>query len=167
MASLQDLPGVADQLLAIFGAQLVELGVQLPARQYRNPSSLVAWDGEQFTVSLMGIAQGQPGRMIGQTIRPPQALHFYASFALTIVRLVSVINTDGFADVEIPTASEIDADGVTTLSDAQALILAASRVYGQHSITSPDEGYEIAGVTPVGPEGGMAGNRLIVNLTVN
>ena len=166
MASLQDLPGVADQFLALFAAQLTAQGVELPARQYRAPGSMIVWDGEQLTVCLMGIAQGQPGLAFAQTY-VPEALNVYASFSINLVRAITVMNTEGFEAMEIPTAGATDADGVTLINDAQALILAASEIHRKYAITGPGEGFVIDGLQPLGPEGGLAASRLLISVSLS
>lgn len=166
MASLLDLPGVAEQLLSDFASQLTENGVALPERQYRSPGSMVVWDGEQFTVSIMTSAQGQPG--IGQPHSVvPQAVVYYATFSLNLVRAIAVINTEGMAEAEIPTADEMDEDGVSLMADASALIYAASQIHQQYLVTAVGEGFAVEGLQPVGPEGGLAGNRLLVSLSLS
>lgn len=167
MASITDLGGTADQILQLFAAQLTEQGVDVPERQYRPPGTLVVWDGEQLTVNLMGIGQGQPGHGYGQTIVPPQALVFYASFSINLIRAITVINVEGPEDIEIPTAAEMDADGVKLLADAQALVLAFSQIYQRYQVTAIGEGMVLDGLQPVGPEGGLAGSRMLVSVSLS
>jgi hypothetical protein len=165
MASLQDLPGVAEQFLAVFGAQLTAQGVTLPDRQYVAAGSMIVWDGEQLTACLMGITQGHPGAAFAQTY-VPEALNLYASFSVNLVRKISVVNTEGFAGMEIPTAAELDADGQTLIADAQALILAASEIHRAHLLTGPGEDYVIDGLQPLGPEGGLVASRLLISVSL-
>lgn len=166
MAGLQDLPGVAEQILSLFADQLADQRVALPARRYVAAGSMIVWDGEQMTVCLMGISQGQPGQAFGATY-VPEALNLYATFSVNLVREITVINTEGFAAMEIPTAQEQDADGRATISDAQALIIAASQIHRQYLLTGPGEGFVIDGLQPVGPEGGLAATRLLISLSLS
>lgn len=166
MASLQALPAVAEQLLSLFAAQLTSQGVTLPERRYVAPGSQIVFDGEQMTVCLMGMAQGQPGQGYGQTM-VPEALTIWASFSVNLVREVSVVNTEGFAAMEIPTMAEQDADGQAAIGDAQALILAASAVHRSYALTGPGEGFVIDGLQPIGPEGGLVANRLLISVSLS
>ena len=163
MASLTNLPGLADQILAAFAAQLTAQGVDLPERQYRQAGSMPVWDGEQLTTGLMGIAQGQPGIGHQQTFAP-EALNLYATFFVLLVRSVQVISTEGFASMEIPTPDQQDADGVTAMTDAQALVIAASEIHQQYLLTEPGEGFVIDGLQPLGPEGGMAATLSLIHI---
>jgi hypothetical protein len=166
MASLADLPGVAEQLLQDFAAQLTEQGVTLPPRQYRTPGAMVPWDGEQFTVSLIGIDQGQPGGQVTVTV-VPQALALYAQFSLNLVRKVAILNVESFAASQVPSAAALDSSGEQLISDAQQLILAASQLHLRYQVTGPGEGFVIGPLQPVGPEGGLAGSRLLVGLSLS
>ncbi len=166
MASLQDLPGVAEQILALFAAQLTEQGVSLPERQYVAAGSLIVWDGDQMTVALMNVGQGQPGQAFAQTMIP-EAVTFFASFSVNLVREIQVVNTEGFAAMEIPTAEEQNTDGQATIGDAQALILAASAIHRAHRLSGVGEGFVIDGLQPVGPEGGLAASRLLISVSLS
>jgi hypothetical protein len=166
MASLTDLPGLAEQILAVFGAQLTALDVDLPERQYVAAGSQIVWDGEQMTVALMGITQGQPG--LGQaSTMVPQRITTYATFSVNLVRSVTVINTEGFTLGEIPTADEQDADGKHTITDAQALMLAGISLAENHLLAGVGEGFVIDGLQPLGPEGGLVASRLLVSLSLS
>jgi hypothetical protein len=166
MASLLDLPGFAEQVLSDFAAQLTGQGISVPERQYVTPGSMIPWDGEQFTVTLMGIDQGQPGQGQAQS-QVPQAVAYYASFSLNLIRKVPVISTEGFAAQSVPTAEDLDASGQTFIADAAALILAASRIHTAYLETPPGEGFVAGPLQPVGPEGGLAGSRLLLTVSLS
>jgi hypothetical protein len=166
MASLTELPAVAQRILDLFSAQLSEQGVVIPARCYVAAGSMIVWDGEQMTVALMGITQGQPGVGYAQTY-VPEALNLYASFSVALVRSVATISTEGFAGVEVPTAAQQDTDGQATIADAQALVTAASAIHVGHLLTGPGEGFVIDGLQPLGPEGGLAASRLLISLSLS
>ncbi len=170
--SLQNLPGGAQAIWTAFAAQLTSLGVSLPERQYRAAGSMIVWDGEQFTVALMGIDQGDPGLAIGQSFTPPTAAHYHAAFSVNLVRHITVVSTEGFADMSIPSAVEQDADGTNLLSDAAALIIAAQQIHQQCStqpggIVDPGQGFLIGPLAPLGPEGGLAANRLLITVSLS
>lgn len=167
MASLRDLPATAAEILALFKAQLIEQGVKVPGRQYVGPGSEMVWDGEQLTVNLMGIAQGMPAQGTPQSF-VPQAVHYFASFSVNLVREVTTINTEGStAGVEVPTPAQLTVDSTKLLADASALILAAQAIHQQYLMTSPQEGFAVEGLQPIMNEGGLGANRMLLSLTVD
>jgi hypothetical protein len=165
-ASLTNLPAVAQQILTLFQAQLTAQGVTLPERQYRQAGSMPAWDGEQLTTGLMGIAQGQPGMAYPQTF-VPEALHFYATFFVLLIRKVHVVSVEGFGGLEIPTAAQQDEDGVNTVTDAQALVIAFRNIAEARTLVSGGMGLALDGLQPLGPQGALAGSRLLLSLSLS
>ena len=165
MASLRALPAVAEQFLTDFAAQLTSQGVRLPARRYVAAGSMIVWDGEQMTVCLMGIGSGQPGVGQAQNVIP-ETQTFYASFSINLVREIAVVNTEGFRAMETPTADELNTDGQTTITDAQALTLAAANLHREYLLSGVGEGFVIDGLQPLGPEGGLAASRLLISVSL-
>jgi hypothetical protein len=170
--SLSNLPSGAKQIWTAFAAALTELGVSLPERQYRAAGSMIVWDDEQFTVALMGIAQGQPGVEFGGTYIPPSAATYHASFSVNLVRKITVFRDEGTGDMEIPTPEQQDSDGANLMSDGAALILAAQAIHEACSqapggIVDPGQGFVIGPLAPLGPEGGLAANRLLISLSLS
>lgn len=165
MASLQDLAGTAQQILAKFTAQLETQGLNLPARRYVSPTPVPVWDGEQFTVALAGVGQGEPGIGVAQSFGGPRAIHFFAQFSVSIVREVSVLQTSQ-ESIGIPPADVMNKDGIQSLTDAAALIEAATVLYDDYSLTGPGESFEIGQVQPLGPDGGLAAQRLLISLSL-
>lgn len=166
MASLTNLPGTAEQILQLFAAQLSLQDVQLPERQYVQPGSMPVWDGEQLTAGLMGLAQGQPG-IAHATTFVPEAISFYATFFVLLIREIHVISTEGFTAMEIPTAEQLDADGQMLIGDGGQLVLAASQIHQARVLVANGEGFVIDGLQPLGPEGGMVANRLLLSVSVS
>ena len=166
MASLANLPQTAQLLLSLFEAQLTKQGVKIPERVYVPPGALPVWDGEQLTVSLMGIGQGQPAAQEPQSFIP-QAVNYYATFSVNLVRAITMISTEGFITGEIPTAAQMGADGAVLLADAAALIQATSAVHTAYTLTTPGEGFAMEGLMPIGPAGGLAGMRVLLSFSVN
>jgi hypothetical protein len=166
VASLAGLPQTAAKLLADFIAQLEQLDVEIPERRYVASTPIPVWDGEQLTVSLSGMSQGQPGAGFGGTFHP-SALNQFAQFAVQIVRKVSVLQADGPFRSTIPTGDEINADGLVTMGDAAALWTAAARLHFTYAEGMPGTGFEVGPLQTVGPEGGLAGVRLLLSLTVD
>ena len=166
MASLQTLPAVAEKILSLFTAELTAQGVTVPSRRYVTPGGLIPWDTDQLTVSLMSVDQGQPG--IGDTTTMiPQAVVFYASYSVNLIRAIPVVNTEGFAGTQLPTAAELDESGQQLQTDAGALLLAAAAIHIGYTLTDPGQGFVIGPLQPVGPEGGLAGSRLMLTISLS
>jgi hypothetical protein len=127
---------------------------------------MVAWDGEQLTVSLMGIDQGKPGGSVSTNVIP-QALMLFASFSVNLIRAIPTIGTEGFAAGEVPTPEDLDASGQQLLDDAAQLVLAASAFHQAYLLTDPGMDMVIGPLSPVGPEGGLAGSRMLVSVSLS
>jgi hypothetical protein len=176
VAKLADLGGAAEKILAAFVAQLEAQGVELPERQYRAPGSQIVWDGEQLTVRLLGLHQGQPGAEIGFGMHPA-AVNVNAQFAADLVRAVpgSTLGLDGSLDELLPSAEQIDPEGAVLLADASALLKAATAIsladYDStgtaYGVVFPGESMVVGPLQTVGPEGGMAATRLTISLTAD
>lgn len=165
MASLPDLSGTAARILAVFAEHLEALGVTLPDRQHVAPGAVPVWDGEQLVVHLSTIQQGQPGAEIGTTMAPT-AVTFVAQFAVTLVRSVQSLQPDGPLAAMIPGDADISADGAMVLGDAAAVIRAAAEIHGSYDLAGPGEGFVIGPLIPLGPQGGLAANRLLLALSL-
>ena len=177
MASLATLPADAEKILNLFAAQLTSQGVELPERQYVQPGSMAVWDGEQMTAGLMGIMQGEPGLAMAQTFVPGSA-HYHAQFFVILIRQIAVMNTESFETLEIPTAAQQDSDGQASMGDSAALLIAGEAIHRapigatpgaptSPALTGSGEGYVIDGLQPLGPEGALAGNRLLLSISLS
>lgn len=129
----------------------------LPVRQVISGGDirLVAWDCEQFSVSLAGIdidvpqqTPVTPGRLIATSLR-------HVAFTVQIVRCTAPMDSKGHVKPE-----EITARGLQTLKDAgllsQALFEWTTRAVspdGPMGILAASTG----AVIPVGPQGGLFG----------
>lgn len=169
MAQITDLPGTAGLLLSLVCAAYEDAAEQwgiallapLPSdRRYVSPGNGVAWDGEQVTVNLVEISQGKVGRP-SQLPTGPQAVTYYATFAVMVVRAVPV--NDG---IVAPDPLDLNAAGQQGMLDAALLTLASSKIHADYTLTRSGEDFVVGPVSTLGPEGGMAGTvlRLEVNL---
>lgn len=165
MASLSELPATAEAILAAFAAELKALGISVPGRQYVAPGVITVWDGEQLVVNLQHIPQGQPGAPYPGTYSPV-ATNLSAQFAVHLVREVPTIGIDGPLGQQTPTAEEIGDAGQQAMTDAAALMEAAIAIHQAHTLTEPGEGFAIDGVMTMGPEGGLASNRLLLTFSL-
>lgn len=132
----------------------------LPTRRYlaTGDSSSVAWDCEQFSVSLEGIGAGssqdspapsrQPGVQTGVS-----AVRF-ATFMASLVRCVPTMDDNG----NFPPVADMDAAGDQFLRDA-GLLSQAVVEWGSQMRRSlgPSAQVVLGDVLPAGPEGKFAG----------
>ncbi len=167
MASLADLPGAAQSILEAYASQLAAQGVVLPERQFVAAGSDLVWDGEQLSVNLVSIAQGQPGAGWGGGYFPPSAVQYHASWVINLVRVTSALNVDApFAEGMVPSAEQLNAAGANAVSDAQAMIMATSAIAVGYMVTGPGETFVMSALQTVGPEGGMAATRLLLEIAL-
>lgn len=165
MAALADLYGTAAKLLSLFESELTGLGISLPDRRYVSPGQIPAWDGEQLTVNLIGVAQGQPGMPLATSFSPTAA-HYHAQYGLSLLRAVPVIESEGPLMLQVPDGEQITEASSEILGDAAALVKAGQRIHQSYLATSAGEGFMFE-LQTVGPEGGLAGHRLLVTLSVD
>lgn len=167
MPSLRDLQGGAREVLDAFVAQLEDQGIELPERRYVAPGSAIVWDGEQMTVNLVQVLSGQPGAPGLTTPTPPATRVFHATWAITLLRAVPALEVDGPVEESIPTSPEIEESGLETMADSQGLLLAAQAIHEGYVLTRPGMGFVVNTLQTLGPEGGLAGVRLQVSLSLN
>lgn len=163
MASLLTLGDDAARLLTLFMEGLVTLGIELPCKQCVAPGSIPAWDGEQLTVNLVRIEQGQPGMPSAGTEYHPV---FAAAFGISLVREVCALHDAASAGSMVPTQDAIQADGVAAFQDAAALIRIATQIRESYTFTSPGEGFNVGPCTALGPAGMLAGQQIIVTVSL-
>jgi hypothetical protein len=166
MPSLRDLPTGAHEVLDAFVRQLERADVEVPERRYVAPGVAVVWDGEQFSCNLQQIIQGQPGIPSLTTAIPPASRVFAAQWALSLVRAVPALETDGPVSELIPNADEIDEAGSQAMLDSAQLILAAQQIHEGYVLSRPGQGFAIDGCTTLGPEGGLAAARLLITVSL-
>lgn len=166
MASLADLPGSAQALLAAVEAQLTAQGVDLPTDPYGNTvvyiapgiSSLFAWDQPCLALTFDSAMQGTPGLPDAGNLNA-WALTFSATFNIVLLRSVSALNDSTM----IPDPTAMVADAVATMTDATALLLAAVAVKADPPAELTSLPLVIHQVMSVGPEGSIAGNVLQIS----
>lgn len=160
-----NLGATAQSILGAFGEQLEAQGVTLPDRRYVAPGQGIPWDGEQFVVVLQYVQQGQPGRPMAQSFMPGSE-SFTAQFAVAIVRGVPALSGEGPLGPQIPSDQELGEAGAAAMDDAQALTEAGVAVHANSTVTGLGMGFVVGPVAPVGPDGGLAGHRLLIDLSL-
>jgi len=132
----------------------------LPERRYlaQGDAASQAWDCEQFTVSLEGIAAGASEDSPATSSRPgvPTSVAAVRRVILmaSLVRCAPTMGDDG----TFPPLAELAAAGATALRDAgllsQAVVEWASQM---RQNLGPSAAVIVGDVLPVGPEGAFAG----------
>jgi hypothetical protein len=156
-----------EALLNDFATQLTALGVTLPPMKFVW-AGVVAWDGPSLSLALGGITQGQPGATVAGTFTPAIVSNFSIGLDVMLLRKVAAINYDSDdVNAVLPTPEELDASGQGLMTDAAGLLLAAVNIHAANLITDPGMGFEVVSVTPLGPDGGMAGTKLSLTVSLD
>jgi hypothetical protein len=162
VASLAELPGTADAILAAFADQLETGKVEVPERRYVHSGIEPAWDGPQLTVGLIGIQQGQPGGQIIQSVNP-RAVHFYGQWRVILLRTAPTL---GDGPVMLPSETDLGDSGAEAMNDIAALVKAFSELHLGNVLTGAGEGMVLAACRPLGVQGGIAGSELVLEMTL-
>jgi hypothetical protein len=154
----------AHAVLAAYTAELDTL-VVLPLRQGIVPGGQLAYDGEQLTVTFVGVTRGQPN--YPQTIAAtPYTVLFFYEFEVVLLRKITTASGRG-SHGGIPTAGELESDFDDAISaDAQALFSASQAIHAGYRIVPSGVPFLYGPLNSVGPEGGLAGSRLTVSFEV-
>jgi hypothetical protein len=156
---------LANKILALFEAQLEHQGVKLPDRRYVSPGVLPAWDGDQLVVNLQNAGQGRPGApFVGAYLSGAEILQ--AQYAISLVRVVPALSGEGQLGSMIPGADALTEAGEETMTDADALMQAAISIHAANTLVEAGKGFAIDGVTTMGPDGGLAANRLLLTISL-
>lgn len=153
---------ISSKALTAFTETLEELGMEVPERRYVAPGNIIPWDGEQFVVVLMEARQGKPGEPFAATYVPGTE-NLTGQFAVAIVRDIVAL---GEGAEEVPTADELGEAGVAAMNDAQLLLQAGMKVHAAQTISGLGKGFALGPCAPVGPDGGLAGHRLLFEVSL-
>jgi hypothetical protein len=156
---------LAQNTLTLFIAQLEAQDVEVPVRRYLSPGVLPAWDGEQLAVNRQLGSQGKPGAPYEGTFIPG-AENLQAQLAVSLVREVPTLSGGGQVEAMVPEPQELTEAGEQALTDAQALLDAAIAIHEASTLTDLGKGFAINGVLPMGPQGGLAANRLLLTMSL-
>lgn len=160
--------GPAYDTAALLLSQIVqgytEAGVTLPDRQYVTPGVVPAYDDEQLTVSVLAVRVGILGRVIGAPIPECGALR-YVSMRAELLRCTPTVGESGDA----PPAAALLASAQEILRDLALVhqIVYASRgtlAGGGDAVKGVGLPVAMTGTTPVGPDAGLAGVRVDVDV---
>lgn len=164
---LTELDRSAANLLEQFATQLAAIdGFDLPETQYVVPAN-APWDGPALAVELGPIVQGQPGMPIATGFIVAQVSNFTATFYVQLLREVPGLSVQGQIIEMIPDSDVMFAAGEAYMRDSSALIQAAIAVHAAFTATSPGEGFVIGPLVPLGPFGGLVGQRLSLEFSLS
>ncbi len=153
-------------LLKEFETTLSNLGVDVPRPVYVAAGE-VPWDGESLTLYFGSVAQGQPGRPFETSDVATSMTPYFATVFIQLLRKVSTFGFGNMPSPQIPPPSVQAKEGRRSLDDASGLLRAAIAIKKSNQPVPLGEGFSIAGVMPVGPEGGLCATRLQLHLTVS
>jgi hypothetical protein len=144
--------------LRLLDAVVAEFGAAAPDRRYLAPGPLAAWDGEHLAVSCTQVLPGtsdSSGRAGGLPAHQAGAMQLpRAVYEARVLRCFPTVDDSGHP----PTGAAIQAASETILADLGLLLAGVYRFLG----ASP-QGVATAGqAEPLGPEGGLAGYRVVV-----
>lgn len=165
---MASITAIGSALVADFVNQLELQGVSLPERQHFAPGQIPAMDGEQLVGNLVGVMQGQPGGGFGGTFPAGGApATFSATYSVALLREIPVVQGDGgMLDYVIPASADINTAGVGSLEDAEALLKACQAIHRQYLVTGRGMGFEVGPLQTIGPEGGLAGPKILLTVSI-
>ena len=164
---LSDLGTSANGLLEAFAAQLVATNPDfpLPPNRYVGAGE-IPWDGEGLYVYLAGGVTGQPGIPQTTNVAAAQGVTFSVQFYVMLVRSVSSFGYWAGDNIDVPSNADLGFEGHLAVGDAGALLGAAAAIKAAKSVVKNSQGFVIGQVTPVGPQGGLAAVRLLIDLII-
>ena len=162
---LADLPGSAQQFLDDFVAQMQAIGAIIPEMVYVG-AGIVPWDAEALVLTLGTIYQGQPGAPIGSTFNPADTIELSIEMFILLTRPTPV-PSDGQGQPIWPSIAEMNDAGLVAFSDASALTRAAINLHDAYLDVDPGQGFVIGNVSPLGPDGGLQGLRIKIDVSLS
>jgi hypothetical protein len=162
-----DLGQSANDLLEAFKEQLALVpNFTLPGNQYVGAGE-IPWDKPGLYVYLGDASTGQPGKPETQNIGSSRGIFYRVSFYVMILRVVATFGY--FNDGGVSTAPDavLNANGTQAVRDAGALLQAAAAIKASDTIvSSQNAGFVVGQLTPLGPQGGMAAMRLLLDFSI-
>lgn len=159
-AAAVDVYGLASRLLTLVVDGLSSRGVSVPLMRYVGGGALPAYDGEQVTVNVRAVTDGQP--LIGQQNADPYIVMQYAALAIAIVR-------DNFP-TDIPTAGAplraLKAASKQQIEDMGQLRAVLIDIRADQTLVDDSTPFLIPDVTSEGPEGGVVATVCIVQIAL-
>jgi hypothetical protein len=149
-----DVEGAGKLLLQSVIQQLEALEVDLPDRVGLTPGGLIAYDGEQLTVTLMNIALGQPDKPVSGYVNPGTVQQYY-EWEVNLLRATRSLDDDG----QPPTARKLTSEFGRFARDMASLWAAMVAIHYNYMIVPNGVPFLYGPATTVGPQGNLAGVR--------
>jgi hypothetical protein len=158
----------ANDLLEAFRAQLIEdnADFDLPPNQYVG-SGEIPWDGPGLYVYLGSGVTGQPGRGTATAVFSTSAITRTMLFYVQLLRDCSTFGYWGDDWRSIPANADLNYEGMRAMDDAGAMVAAAIHLQTKKIIVANPMGTAIGQIMPIGPQGGLVGMRLPLDLTID
>lgn len=160
--------GPAYDAAALLLAELIvgytEAGVPLPTRRYVVPGIVPAYDDTQLTVAVQQVSVGQPGRAIGVPVANCGPL-LLVSLRVELIRCTPKVDDRGTP----PTVEAMASSAQEVLRDlalVHKIVREAAPTLAGKGDPMLGRGIPVAltGASPLGPDGGLAGTRLDVDV---
>lgn len=156
----------AELLLTLIATGYGESGVELPDRKYVTPGVVPAYDGTQLTVSALAVRVGIIGSTIGAPIRECGNVR-YVTLRAELVRCTPTVK----GNASPPSAAELLVSAKEVLRDLElvhSIIYSSRGTLAGKGDASKGVGIPVAmtGSTPLGPDGGLSGVRVDVDVPI-
>ena len=158
----------ASNYLASFAAELAIVfddPTLIPDTQYVAAGE-IPWDGEALVISLGSIEQGVPGRPMGTSLFAPSAAISFTKLYVELIRRCSIIGVEGGL-INTPSANNLNNEGIQAMNDAGAMVQTAINLKAQDIPVEWGVDYAIGSCMPLGPEGGLVGVRLEIDISLD
>lgn len=153
-------------LLALVVEGYAAVEIDLPERQYITPGIIPAFDEDQLTVSVQAIRTGIPGQRLGAPLVNCGAVR-HVSLRIDLTRCTPVVEVSGAP----PTAAALTESAKEILRDVELL----DRIVRDGRLLLAGKGDPAKGrgigivlgsATPLGPDGGLSGSRIDVDVAL-
>ena len=157
----------AQNYLSAFATELATLigDENVPDTQYVAAGE-IPWDGEALIIALGTIAQGVPGRPMGTSLVAPSEAISFTTLYVELIRRAANVGIQGGL-IALPDANTLNNQGVQAMNDAGAMVQTAINLKAQEQPVELGVDYGIGQCVPLGPEGGLVGVRLALDISLD
>lgn len=148
---------LAEDILTASEGVLTDNGVTLPSRRAIWPGEIVD-ECDQLAVTLSQIYSGSPGNPVADPERGGYVRT--AQYIIRIVRCLESLDEQGRG----PSDEEINADSLVAYTDIWVLFQGLIERYAAKTFLSSCQGVLFSLITPVGPQGGLGGWAVTIDI---
>jgi hypothetical protein len=127
----------------------------------------IPWDGPGLYVYAGMGYTGQPGQPQNTNIVSVHAMVRCQSFYVQLIREVSSFGYQRGDWIDIPPDTDLNAQGLQAINDAGMLVAAATKIKFNDQLVATAAGFVVGEVMPIGPDGGLAAMRLLIDLSID